>query len=69
MAATCIHGGAECRGCMGCAEREMHFKCPNCGAKLHYDDTIYCDDNGIVGCQYCMIAIAIEDTEENCETI
>ena len=67
MAATCIHGGAECRGCMRCAAEEIHITCPNCGAEIDCDDTIYCDGNDIVGCQCCMVAITLADMEEKFE--
>ena len=73
MAATCIHGGAECSGCMGCAGEEMQFTCPNCGAEIDYDnDIIYCNGNDIVGCQCCIAATTLADladAEGNCEII
>lgn len=53
MAMTCVNGAKECDGCMRCQGQGDALKCPVCGEELSIFDTVYVQNDEVIGCEHC----------------
>ena len=60
MSFPCVRGLSECDGCGACEEENTYY-CPVCGRKLYGDDAVYKAGGEIIGCEYCVKTVYVED--------
>lgn len=63
MALTCVDGGKECTGCMGCCEDSKPMYCPMCHTPLGRQDRVFLLPNGEMGCESCVVMMTAEEVD------